>query len=62
MGVNLFQYKTFRKYKPVSQYFTSPKQTFLKTNILFFMILCSNEKNCCNFALVKPKDVRQPLG
>ena len=53
---------TFRKYQSVYQRITHTKQTFLEPNIFFSRISFRSKEICCNFALVKPKDVRQPLG
>ena len=49
---------SFRKYQSVYQHITSAQQTFFESKMFFSRISFRSEEICCNFALVKPKDVR----
>ncbi len=51
-----------RKYFSVYQQVTGIPKLFFAPNMFFPVFSCSSEKYCITFALVKPKDVRQPLG
>ena len=48
----------FRKFLFVYQYVTSLKRILFETIIFFSRIYFYSEEISCNFALVKPKDVR----